>query len=286
MHEEPVGEAEYVSDLLKIFAKRTEIELERIRNGEELEATNRELDTINRKLRQSNDDLLQFAHVASHDLKEPLRKMKTFANRLEDDEQSRLSEKGRNYLSKVQSASDRMFSMVDGVLAYSAMNTSEQRFEVIDLNALFQSIFTDLELLIEQNRAVIHKDSLPQIEGAAPLIYQLFYNLIKNSLKFIREGIRPMISITSEMTPVRDEPFTEITIEDNGIGFDEQYAERIFDPFTRLNSREKYEGTGLGLALCKKIVLRHGGSITGRGNKSRGTEFIVSLPVKQKENNY
>ena len=231
------------------------------------------------ELQQSNNDLQQFAHVASHDLKEPLRKIKIFAGRLEDDPHSSFSGKARLYMDKINSAVNRMFAMVEGVLNYSMLNASEQNIEPVDLNYVFRNIESDLEVLIAQKSASLEYDNLPEIEGARVLIYQLFYNLINNSLKFSKDDVKPVISVASSI----DNGFAEIRVEDNGIGFEQDQAERIFNTFERLNSKDRYEGTGLGLSLCKRIAERHGGAIEAIGRERQGSVFIVRLPLKQEE---
>ena len=236
------------------------------------------------ELQRSNDDLQQFAHVASHDLKEPLRKIKTFTNRVEDDKESFLSEKGKTYLAKVQSASDRLFSMIDGVLKYSMADSHDASTEVVDLNTIIRSIENDLELSIQKQSAHLQYQHLHTVEGSSVLIYQLFYNLINNSLKFVKPDEPQKISLESKKIDRKGKAFIEITVKDNGIGFEQDQAERIFNTFTRLHSKDKYEGTGLGLALCKKIVQRHLGTITAKASQNAGAEFIVLLPEKQTSN--
>lgn len=236
------------------------------------------------ELQRSNDDLQQFAHVASHDLKEPLRKIKTFTNRLEDDRETLLSEKSKTYLSKVQSASDRLFSMIDGVLKYSMVDAHEQPIESVDLNQTIKFIENDLELVVQRRAAIFCYTQLNLVEGSSVLIYQLFYNLINNSLKFAKPDEQQNICIESRIVEQKGKAFVEIRIKDNGIGFDQEYSEKIFNTFTRLHSKDKYEGTGLGLALCKKIVQRHHGTITAKGCKNKGAEFIILLPEKQTGN--
>ena len=247
----------------------------------ELEQTNRSLDGSNQQLQQSNVDLQQFAHVASHDLKEPLRKIKIFSTRLETDRESILSENGKIYLGKVQSASDRMLKMIDGVLAYSIINSFEQPIETIDLQETIKQIEIDLEIPIQQKQAIIEVGQLPKIEGASVLIYQLFLNLINNSLKFAKQEETQNVSISSKLIHKKGVDFAEIMLVDTGIGFSETEKDKIFNPFTILNPKDKYEGTGLGLSLCKKIVLRHGGTITASGAKDKGAIFHIILPVKQ-----
>lgn len=248
---------------------------------EEVRARTRELSKLNLSLQRSNEDLLQFAHVASHDLKEPVRKIKTFGSRLREEYEELLPERARVFLDKIHHATERMFSMIDGVLAYSMLNASEQPIETIDLDEVFRNIETDLELAIVQKKAVIRKGRLPVIEGAPVLIYQLFYNIVNNALKFSKPDIPPMIHVSSLLTGEGDHRMVEIGIADNGIGFDQKYAQTIFDTFARLNSKDKFEGTGLGLALCKKIIERHHGTITALGTKNSGAVFSIRLPEKQ-----
>lgn len=233
------------------------------------------------QLQRSNDDLLQFAHVASHDLKEPIRKIKIFTNMIENEYAANIPPKGIVYLDKVQNATDRMFSMIEGVLAYSTINSAERPIERVDLNAILEHIETDLEMIMIQKGAVIKKELLPAIEGATVLLYQLFYNLINNAFKFSKAEVPPVIEITSSVIEKNLSEFISIKVSDNGIGIDPDYSHKIFDAFTRLNAKDKYEGTGLGLALCKKIVERHHGTIAVDGEMNVGATFTIELPLKQ-----
>ena len=235
------------------------------------------------ELQRSNENLQQFAHVASHDLKEPVRKIKTFTTRLLEEMNETLNEKGKLYLSKVLGAADRMFTMIDGVLTYSTFNASEQISEMLDLNEVLKTIETDLEVIIQEKHAIIHYKDLPTLEGAPILIYQLFYNLVNNSLKFAKTGEAPLIFIISEIVYNQNRAFAQIVIRDNGIGFEQNQSKKIFNTFARLNSKDKYEGTGLGLALCKKIVQRHHGTIEASGQVDKEATFTITLPLKQKE---
>ncbi|GAB4093498.1 ATP-binding protein [Flaviaesturariibacter terrae] len=237
----------------------------------------RELETLNSDLQQSNQDLQQFAHVASHDLKEPLRKVKTFISRLVDDPETEFSDRSRGFLQKINSAADRMYAMIEGVLNYSMLNAAGKPTEPVALNSVLRQIEQDLEIPITQKKATIRYGNLPVLEGATVLLYQLFYNLLNNALKFARAGVPPEIMISAA---ARDEA-VEIRFADNGIGFSQGQAERIFEPFTRLNSKDQYEGTGLGLSLCRRIVQRHGGSIRAASQGDGGAEFIIVLPLKQ-----
>jgi PAS domain S-box-containing protein len=235
------------------------------------------------ELHRSNEDLLHFAHVASHDLKEPIRKIKVFGNMLADEFSGLLPERGLNHLKKIQNATDRMFAMIDGVLSYSTINAGQQPIEKVDLNKILDDIETDLEIVIQKKNAVIKRSPLPVIEGASVLLYQLFYNLINNALKFSKEGRAPLIAYYHSIINKDGIDYMEITIADNGIGLEQQYAEQIFNAFSRLHGKDQYEGTGLGLALCKKIVERHLGTITATGVRDEGAVFTIMLPVKQQQ---
>jgi PAS domain S-box-containing protein len=240
------------------------------------------------ELRRSNEDLQQFAHVASHDLKEPLRKIRTFTSRLTKEFGADIPEKGKTYMAKMQSSCERMSNLIDSVLSYSVTNATEQPFETIDLDLIIEGIENDLELVILKKNATITHDQLPRITGAPTLIYQLFYNLIHNALKFSRENVSAEIMIRTTPVTAQDlenlpdisktRNYIKITIQDNGIGFNQEFVGKMFHVFTRLNSREKYEGIGLGLALCKKIVHRHAGVIYAQGEEGSGSAFYIIIP--------
>lgn len=245
------------------------------------ETLDQQIQDRTRELQRSNDDLQQFAHVASHDLKEPVRKVKVFAGRLEKELDGKVDAASKKYIEKIHSAADRMNSMIEGVLAFSTINASTQNPETVDLNEVIKSVQTDLEVVLQKTHAEIYYDSLPTLEGASVLLYQLFYNLTNNSIKFSRAGVPTKINIDAELIAGHDQQFVSIVFRDNGIGFDESESTHIFDTFTRLNSKDKYEGTGLGLSLCKKIVERHGGTITAHGKVDEGATFVIVLPLLQ-----
>lgn len=249
----------------------------------EIVRTERLLQQKNLELQRSNEDLQQFAHVASHDLREPVRKVRTFTKRLQDECFEDLPVQGRSFLEKIQQATDRMLIMIDGVLTYSKLSSTGQNTEQIDLNEVFQNIVTDLELLINQKKAVVKWTGLEKIYGAPVLIYQLFYNLVNNSLKFSRTDTATEIFISGSFLKENGDEHFKVVVSDNGIGFAPENAEKIFNTFTRLHSKDKYEGTGLGLALCKKIVERHNGRIWANSEKDKGAEFTVVLPVNQEQ---
>ncbi|MES2592989.1 MAG: PAS domain-containing protein [Bacteroidota bacterium] len=233
------------------------------------------------QLERSNDDLQQFAHVASHDLKEPLRKIKIYTNRAKSEYDTVSSETLISYLDKITSSCARMQMMVDGILSFSSLNAGQQTIQPINLNDVFNNVKNDLEILVEEKNSIISYDNLPVIEGAEVLIYQLFYNLVQNALKFSKQDESSAVKITSSLVKEKGIEFAIIKVQDNGIGFDQQYIHQIFETFTRLNAKDEYEGTGLGLTLCKKIAERHGGTIEAESVQNRGSVFIVKLPFKQ-----
>ena len=247
------------------------------------------------ELERSNDDLQQFAHVASHDLKEPLRKIRVFSNRLKEEYHSALPEKAGEFVDKIQQAAQRMSAMIEGILHYSQAEQQDLQFQDIDLNGVIHEIRQDLELIIQQKNAVITDEPLPVIRGIPVLIYQLFYNLLHNALKFSKEDGGNIITIRkqhlngSELNGFaslqRNRNMVAIEIRDTGIGFDPSQSDRLFQMFTRLNSRERFEGTGLGLALCKKIVARHHGMILAKGAENEGASFTVVMPVEEPREN-
>ena len=239
------------------------------------------------ELKQSNESLENFAHVASHDLKEPLRKISTFTSRLQQESITLLPETSKLYLEKLQDASERLSTMVQGILEYSGVNPDWEERQQVDLNKIISGITEDLELLIAEKTATISFINLPVVTGISVLLHQLFYNLISNSLKFskperpvkveIKSGVLPKHEVTAHLLDP-GKTFHRIEIMDNGIGFDPAQSERMFQLFTRLNNRSDYHGTGLGLALCKKIVTRHGGTIYASGVPGKGSTFFVVLP--------
>lgn len=244
----------------------------------------RELQDTNKELEISNHDLQQFASVASHDLKEPLRKIQIYSNIIK--EKKVLDDNNLNYLEKVIISSARMSRLINDLLDYSRLS-QVHFFESCDLNTILKEILFDLELSIAEKKAVIHMHELPVIEAIPGLVRQLFQNLLSNALKFSRENVPPVITITSEITTNEEtssndfNTFCTIRISDNGIGFDEQYTNKIFTIFQRLNSREKFDGTGIGLAIAKKIMDKHNGSITATSKENEGSTFIITLPLHQ-----
>lgn len=241
----------------------------------------RQVDESTQELRRSNDDLMHFANIVSHDLKEPVRKIKTFNSLLRNNIGTDLNEISAKYLSKVDQSAERMQTIIEGILAYSTVDKKTQPVESINLDKTIENIKIDLELIIKEKGAILIKSELPAIEGAPILIHQLFYNLLHNALKFSKADQPPRVTISAVMINKANRDFVQINVLDNGIGLDAIHYERIFNAFERLHSKDEYEGNGLGLALCRKIVQRHGGTITALGEKGTGAEFIVTLPLKQ-----
>ncbi|WP_225585137.1 ATP-binding protein [Flavobacterium sp. MDT1-60] len=237
------------------------------------------------ELRRSNDDLLHFANVVSHDLQEPVRKIKIFNTFLKNEIGNQLPDRSVMHLNKIEHSANRMQCIIEGLLAYSTVDKSTQPVEKIFLNELLENIKTDLELIIKEKGAILVTSDLPEIEGAAILIQQLFYNLIQNALKFTKANQPPRVIITSVIKVVDSVESIEISFKDNGIGLDPMFAEKIFTAFERLHSKNEYEGNGIGLALCRKIINRHNGTIIAKGEKGNGAEFIVTLPLKQATEN-
>jgi two-component system CheB/CheR fusion protein len=248
----------------------------------------RELLEANSELEMSNNELMQFASVASHDLKEPLRKIHMFSNIIKERFMQDGAHGAADYINRIIKSSARMTKLIDDLLAYSRLSINTL-FEPTDLNIIINEVLSDLELSIMEKKAIIKVDDFPEIEVVPGQMRQVFQNVISNSLKFIRPDVVPRITITSELIdrPYFDAPsgtkgaFCRISIADNGIGFDEQYTAKIFTIFQRLHSREKYEGTGIGLAITKKIIEKHNGWITAKSGENGGSTFVFILPLKQ-----
>ena len=229
-----------------------------------------------KELERSNQELQEFAYIASHDLQEPLRKIQTFGDRLTTKYAFNLDSRALDYLNRMQNASMRMQKLIQDLLAYSRVATQTRPFSPIRLNDVVNTALSDLELRIKELNASIHVAELPEIVGDELQLIQLFQNLISNGIKFHQESVAPVVHI--QMVEQQGD-FCKITIEDNGIGFEQQYSDRIFNMFQRLNPRTKYEGTGVGLAVCRRIVERHGGKIGVHSQIGQGTTFTMTLPI-------
>lgn len=249
----------------------------------------RDLRVLNQALEISNNDLQQFASVASHDLQEPLRKIQMFANMLQDEFRNNLNARFSNYLDKIIISSDRMKALIQDILSYSRLSAGNDAFQLSDVNDIITGILDDFELSIKEKSATVEISPLPKLEIIPGQIRQVFHNLISNALKFIHPKRPPVISITSEHIENKsfdapsspDGKFIKIIFKDNGIGFDLHSAGNIFNLFHRLHSKDKFEGTGIGLAVAKKIVEKHNGLITVHSIENEGTTFTIVLPCKQ-----
>jgi signal transduction histidine kinase/CheY-like chemotaxis protein len=243
----------------------------------------RDLVLKNKELANSNHELQQFAWVASHDLKEPLRKIQTF-NYLIKDKFLNGNDEAAMYLDRAIKSSKRMSDLIDNLLQYSRLSASAV-CESTDLNLLLQEIISDLEVSIFEKQAVINLGPMPVIDIVPSQMRQVFQNLLSNALKFSRKDVPPVVQITCEYL-AGDSPLEErclFTISDNGIGFDEKFTDRIFVIFQRLHTRDAYEGTGIGLAITKKIIERHNGTISASSRENEGTSFFIHLPLKNNQ---
>jgi signal transduction histidine kinase len=242
------------------------------------------------RLEHSNRELQDFAYVASHDLQEPLRKVQAFGDRLKAACSNNLGAEGRDYMERMQAAAKRMQILIDDLLTFSHVTTKANPFEQADLNKIVGEVLSDLEVRIQQTNGQVDLGALPTLDADPLQMRQMFQNLIGNALKFHQEGRPPIVKIRSQPARPAGEEYAgneqtnglcQITVEDNGIGFDEKYLDRIFVLFQRLHGRTAYEGTGIGLAICRKIADRHGGGITARSTPGEGSTFIITLPLKQ-----
>jgi signal transduction histidine kinase len=239
-------------------------------------------------LNKMNKELQSFAYISSHDLQEPLRKIQTFVTRILEKEYENLSESGKDYLKRMKNAAERMQALIDDLLAYSRTHTLEKDFKVVSVSEIIDEIVRDLKEEIEHKDAVIVKGKMCNVSVIPFQFRQLFYNLISNSLKFSKKDVPPIINISSK--PVKgatlsidninkDAIYCHIVFEDNGIGFEEEYNEKIFELFQRLYGKKEYEGTGIGLAIVKRIVENHNGIVTANGVEGKGATFNIYIPL-------
>ena len=245
--------------------------------NERLQKSYQSLEMLNAKLEVSNRELQDFAFVASHDLQEPLRKVTAFGDMLKNEYGQTLGETGADYLKRMQSAASRMQTLISDLLQLSRVTTKAQPFTTANLAQVAADVLTDLEVRLSQSGGRVEIADLPTVEADPLQMRQLLQNLIGNAIKYARPEEPPRVRVYAEPDSRR----VRLCVADNGIGFEEQYVDRIFTPFQRLHERGVYEGTGIGLAICRKIAERHGGSITARSRPGEGSTFIVTLPIKQ-----
>ncbi len=255
-----------------------------------LEEKTLDLQKANAALEKSNSELEQYAYVASHDLQEPLRKIRTYSGMLNEILKDKADGASIAILGKIINSATRMSNLIYDLLNLSRLLSPERQFEPTDLNKIFENVINDFELVIEQKKAVIEITRLPVIDAVPLQVNQLFYNLVNNALKFAHSTRQPLITVTAEKIDAGTYPeaglnyafeYVDIAITDNGIGFSQQYAEQIFEVFKRLHTKQAYQGSGIGLALCRRIVLNHQGSIFAEGKENKGSVFHVILPFHQ-----
>ncbi len=286
-HRVGIDRGDEIGDLSRSFDDMTRRLAETLASRDELDREVRERERAEERLRstlaelaRSNEELEQFAYVASHDLQEPLRKVRTFGDRLVARAGDGLDERSTDYLRRMQSAAGRMQKLIDALLTYSRVSTRGKPFETVDLGQVLGGVLADLETRIEQSEGRVVVGPLPEVHADPVQMRQLFQNLVGNALKFSRDGQPPRVEVTAApATPAqREDGGWAVSVRDNGIGLDPSAAETIFEPFTRLHARSRFEGTGIGLSICMKIARRHGGTIHAAASPGEGTTFQVVLP--------
>ncbi|HET7898957.1 MAG TPA: PAS domain-containing protein, partial [Flavisolibacter sp.] len=277
-------------NIIKWFGTCTDIHDQRMASDileQKVRERTYELQKANAELEASNTELLQFASVASHDLKEPLRKIHMFGNLIKERYLNNNDAAGE-YMQRIITSSARMTRLINDLLDFTRISVNSE-FELTDLNLVIEEVLSDLEIAVKEKDAKIEVGSLPKAEVIPGQIRQVLQNLVSNALKFSKKNEQPLIRVSSEIvadcridaSSAPEGNYFRLTIADNGIGFDNQYAEKIFTIFQRLHSREKYEGTGIGLAIARKIIERHNGLIAADSKEGEGTCFILVLPIRQ-----
>jgi PAS domain S-box-containing protein len=267
---------EWVGFLVDINAQK--LFEQTLKDNQELKEVQEQLEYHIRELNRSNEELQQFAFVASHDLQEPLRKVIFYSDYFQSQYADRLDGKSAMYLKGIKDASMRMRVLITDLLSFSQVNKQKLELNEVDLTSVMKDALSDYELIIREKNAMIDIQPLPVIEGDRTMLRRLFENLLSNALKYCREDVRPLISVNV----IQKDRHVEIEVRDNGIGFEEQYLPKLFTLFQRLHGKEKFAGTGLGLAICRKIAEMHNGSITAKSKLNAGSSFFVSLPLKQR----
>ena len=245
---------------------------------------NQKLEITNEELTQSNEELQRFAHVAAHDLQEPLRKIRAFGDLLRIEYRDSLDMEGREYIDFMVEAAERQQNLIKDLLAYSQIDARNENFDQVDLNATLRIALHDLAMLLEETGGQVEVADLPTVTGNQTQLVQLFVNLVGNAVKYRASDRPPRVSVRGDIQTARESENPQIThctvcVEDNGIGFPHEMSEEIFKPFKRLHSHVNYQGTGIGLAIVKKIITHHGGTISAKSQPGKGSVFVVSLPI-------
>jgi signal transduction histidine kinase len=275
-----------ISQEQKLISINRSLELEikdRIASEEKVKALNKQLLENISQLESTNKELDRFAYMASHDLQEPLRKIRIFSERIADNYTDQIGEEGRTFIEKMQSACIRMQNLIDDILAFSKISIEKESLVSTNLNAVVEEVIGEMDLLIREKGATVVVERMPELSVNPGLMKSLFENLISNSLKYSRKDVKPVVQIyTKSDDSLPADPgvkrFYRIYVKDNGIGFEQQYADQVFTMFKRLHSGPEYKGTGIGLAICKKIVEEHNGYISAKSSVNEGTTFTISLP--------
>lgn len=271
-----------LSVIITDLTSRKEIE-------KQLEIKNEKLEELNNALISSNHDLQQFASVASHDLQEPVRKIQVFSNFLKDRSFGELSDASKQYVEKIIASSNRMRVLITDILTYSKLSADQVSLELVDMTELFREIIEDFDLLISEKGAKVQLNELCVVEGNRGQLRQVFHNLVSNALKFTASGRTPSLTIEQKNIDAKElglslgdaDSYCRISVRDNGIGFDEKFSSSIFSLFEKLNPKTTYDGSGIGLAIAKKIIEKHHGVIVAKSVIGKGSEFSVVLPFKQ-----
>ncbi len=248
--------------------RRLQVELE------ERKKVEAELRTLTQRLERSNQELESFAYVSSHDLQEPLRKIQAFGDRLKSRCGDALDDKSQDYLERMLNAAGRAQLLIDNLLTFSRVSSQAQPFVPVDLQDIITGVLSDLEIRIEKLGGTVTVGDIPSLEADPSQMRQLFQNLLSNAFKFSRKGVPPVVQVTAALEGDR----VRIEVADNGIGFEEKYSDRIFQVFQRLHGRSEYEGSGIGLSICRKIVERHGGTLIPYSQLGCGATFVITLP--------
>lgn len=271
----PEGLDPALIESLEVLGSVVAMTLEKVTMVDQAAAQLKEINNVHHRLEKSNRDFQSFAQMASSDLQDPLRKIIAFGDRLERSAVDELTERELDYLARIHSASDRMQRLINDLLTFANVHSTESNDEPVDLELVVADVLSDLEVAIAESGAIVKIGALPTLLGNSTQLRQLFQNLIGNAIKFRAEGVAPRIDVgLAESTG----PFWVVEVADNGIGFDAKFLQKIFRPFQRLHGTSEYQGSGIGLSVCKRIVNRHGGFLTARSSVGEGATFVLNFP--------